>query len=172
MQNEQNTVKRLQGGDVTALEEVYKVYSDQIYAFSLSITKTKETAEDIVSEVFMRIYKYLSSGKSVNNLKAFLFTICRNVSYDKLRMLSLNQSLPEEDILFSLEMPIDEKFEVRVALEKLPSDEKDIVVLYCVSGFKHREIAEIMQIPEGTVRWKYRKALEKLKTELGGADFE
>jgi len=48
----------------------------------------------------------------------------------------------------------------------LNSDEREIVILFAVKSFKHREIAEIINKPEGTVRWLYQKAIQKLKAEL------
>lgn len=167
--NENDITVRLQNGDITVLELVYKEYADKLYSFALSISKSKETAEDAVADVFVMLYAFLSGGKQVNNLKSFLYTSVKNATYDKLKFASRNISLPEDDIFIDDDLDMSEKLATRDALDRLPSDEHEIVLLYCCESFLHKEIAEILDMPEGTVRWKYRKAISKLKTILGGA---
>ena len=166
--NEDEIIARLSDGDVTALELVYKEYADKLYSFSLSICRIKEIAEDVTADIFVMLYSYLSSGKSVKNLKSFLYACVKNKTYDELKSISRHESLPEDDILIKEETDVSETVTTRFILEKLPSDEREIVTLYCISGLRHREIAEILDIPEGTVRWKYRNAISKLKKLLGG----
>lgn len=170
VRNEPEILGRLQHGDITALEAVYTEYGSALYAFSLSICKSRETAEDAVEELFVMLYQYLSAGKPITNLKSFLFTACRNKTLDLLRDAPRNVPLPDDDVLIKLELPLEEKTAVRFALEKLPPDEREIVLLHCSAGFLHREIAEILNLAEGTVRWKYRKAIATLKSQLGGAE--
>jgi RNA polymerase sigma factor (sigma-70 family) len=170
MINEYEIKKRLQNGDITALEAVYQEYSNQIFAFSLSICKSRETAEDVTADIFIMLYQYLSADNAISNLKAFIFTACRNKTYDMLKKSSQNEPLPDDDIFIQDELPLDEKIAVTFALERLPADEKEIVSLFCIAGFLHKEIAQMLNMPEGTVRWKYRKAISKLKSLLGGAE--
>jgi RNA polymerase sigma-70 factor (ECF subfamily) len=168
--DEKDIIKRLQNGDITALEVVYNEYSGKIYSFSLSLCKSKETAEDVTADIFIMLYRYLSSGKIINNLKSFLFTAARNKIYDIYKISSRTEALPDDDIFFCDEPDNCDKIDIEAALEKLPPDEKEIVLFYCYGGLLHKEIASILNIPEGTVRWKYRNALSKLKALLGGAD--
>jgi RNA polymerase sigma-70 factor (ECF subfamily) len=169
--DEDDITTRLRNGDITALELVYKEYADKLYSFVLSISKRKETAEDVVADVFVMLYSYLSDGKHVNNLKSFLYTSVRNAAYDKLKFASRNVSLPEDDIYIDNSIDMSVKLSITDALDRLPSDEREIVLLYCYENFLHKEIAQILDMPEGTVRWKYRKAISSLKTIFGG-DFD
>ncbi|HAN20917.1 MAG: hypothetical protein A2Y15_02875 [Clostridiales bacterium GWF2_36_10] len=168
--NEGEVILRLQNGDISALEFVYKEYVDRLYSFSLSICKSKETAEDVTADIFIMLYHYLSSGKQISNLKSFLYTSVRNATYDKMKILLRDDTLPEDDIIVSNELDISEKVAVSIALKRLSSNEREIVLLYCYEGFLHKEIANILNIPEGTVRWKYRNAIIKLRSMLGGND--
>jgi len=160
---------RLQKGDITALEHVYKEYADKLYSFAISISKKKETAEDAVADVFVMLYSYLSSGRRVDNLKAFLYTSVRNTVYDNFKLSSRNLPFPDDDVFVDNTLDMSEKLMIYDALNRLPSDEREIALLYGYEGFLHRKIAAILDIPEGTVRWKYRKAITTLKSILGGA---
>lgn len=168
--NESKMIARLRSGDITALEYVYMEYADRLYSFSLSICKSKETAEDIIANVFLMVYNYLSSGKQIRNLKSFLYTSVRNATYDEIKFSSRKEPLPEDDIYKSNTLDICEKVLITLLLDRLPSDEREIILLYCYEGFLHKEIANILDIPEGTARWKYRNAIAKLKTWMGGVD--
>lgn len=167
--SESEVILNLQNGDITALEIVYKEYADKLYSFSLSICKSKEIAEDVTADVFIMLYHYLSAGKLIINLKSFLYSSVRNATYDKLKTSFRYDTFPENDIIVSNELDVSEKVAISIALEKLSSGEREIVLLYCYEGFLHKEIAQILNIPEGTVRWKYRNAISKLKSILGGA---
>lgn len=74
--------------------------------------------------------------------------------------------LPDDNSISDGKFPMDERLAVKMAVEKLPSPDKEIVILYCVHGLRHREIAKVLSMPEGTVRWKYRSALKELKRSL------
>jgi RNA polymerase sigma-70 factor (ECF subfamily) len=170
--DEKEMIARLSNGDVTVLELVYKEYADRLYSFALSICKSKEKAEDITADIFVMLYSHLSSGGTVRNLKSFLFTCTRNRAYDEWRFHSRHESLPEDDVFISETLDLSETVTLEQALGKLSSDEREIVTPYCVSGFLHREIAERLNMREGTVRWKYRGAIGKLKKLLGGDENE
>jgi len=66
----------------------------------------------------------------------------------------------------SAELNVDESIVLKAALKLLTDEEREIVFLYLISGMKHKEIAEILNKPLGTVLWKYNGALKKLKKEL------
>jgi RNA polymerase sigma factor, sigma-70 family len=167
-ENEQIIISKLQLGDVAALETVYKEYADKLYSFALSISKNKEIAEDVTANVFIKLYTYLSNGNGIGNLKSFLYTSVRNAVYDNFKYSSRNIPLPEDDIFVDDTTDMSRQVIIKEALDTLPADEREITLLYCYGGFLHKEIADILDIPEGTVRWKYRKALNTLKSRLGG----
>jgi len=114
------------------------------------------------------LYKYFTEGNHVKKLKAFLYTAVRNATYDELKLASQNDSLPEYDIYQSKELNMDENVAINQLLDKLPYDEREIVLLHCYEGFLHKEIASMLDMPEGTVRWKYQRAISKLKLWIEG----
>lgn len=156
---------------MAALEEMYNRYAGGLYAYALSLLKRRTAAEDAVSEAFVRLYRHAAAGKPVRDGKALLFTICRNISFDLIRQADRLEPQPESDVAGDTPDSAD-ALAVRAALAALEDCERDIVTLHCVAGFKHREIAELLGLPEGTVRWKYGEAIQKLRRELGGDGFE
>jgi RNA polymerase sigma-70 factor (ECF subfamily) len=92
--------------------------------------------------------------------------MARHLAIDSTRTQAHDVSLDEiSDTLhssddFSLRVDIED------ALKRLPLQECEIVTLHIVGGFKFREIAEIMKIPQGTAKWKYQEAIQKLKKIL------
>ncbi len=166
MLDEKQIVKRLAEGDIMSLEVLYNEYGSQVYSYALSLTKSKELAEDAVTDAFIQTYEYVRKTKEVKSLKALVYTICRNKAFDEMKYRSRIQEMPEDWQIPDGAFPMDEKIAVRSAVNALPSPEKDIVILYCVHELKHKEIAKVLGIPEGTVRWKYRNALKTLKQSL------
>ena len=162
-------INRLKNGEIDALEILYNNMYVSLYAFALSIVKNKEAASDIIQDAFVQIYSKVSSFKKQTNARAWLYTIVRNLSIDYLRKqkkilrftsdydLSSNESKNGMDNLATYEL-----------LDDLDDVSCQIVLLYVFEGFKHYEIAEILHLKEGTVRWKYRKALNTLENKLRG----
>ncbi len=158
--------------DKEALSELYRKTSKSVYSFALTILKNTYDAEDILHDVYISLYnsadKYKSSGKPM----AFIITVTKNLCLMKLRERKKSADIPDED----WEKYLDEKTKVSTedkevlikCMTCLKDDEKQIVILHAVSGFKHREIADILDMRLSTVLSKYNRALKKLKEQLGG----
>ena len=163
--DENEIKKRLKNGDIAALEVVYREFSDKLYSYALWLSKSAATAEDEVSDVFIKLYNYISGGRQVNSIKSFLYVSLRNALYDNFK-LSVRYTTIDHSINSSSDM--NQRLIVEEALNKLSLDEREVILLHHYGGFLHREIALILDIPEGTIRWRYSKALKKLRTMLGG----
>lgn len=109
---------------------------------------------------------YRSSGKPM----AWILTITRNLCLMKLRERQKTAGLPREDWERYLdsreEITPEDRLVLTQCMRRLNDQERQIVVLHAVSGFKHREIAELMELPVSTVLSKYRRALKKLRQSL------
>ncbi len=149
-----------------SLELLYNEFGSQLYSYALTVTKNKEMAEDVVTDVFIQAYEYIQKHSDIRSLKALVYTICRNKAYDELKYRGRVDYIPDDSDYPDGSMPFDEKVAVRAAVSELPTPERDIVILYCVHELKHKEIAKVLNLPEGTVRWKYRNALKTLKKSL------
>ena len=157
-------------GDSGALESLYHSTSSAIYSFALSILKNPHDAEDVLHDCYLNIYagaeSYHSSGKPM----AWILTIAKNLCYQKLRERQKTADLPQEDwepwLNSNESLSQEDKVIIRQCMELLSDEERQIVSLHAMAGFRHREIAELLSLPLSTVLSKYHRAIKKLRHYL------
>lgn len=163
----------LQGGDMTAFENIYSELSTPVFAIILRVTQNRQLSEDILQEVFIKLYKAAaaegSSPFSARNPRAYIFQMAHNMALDALRKEPRHESLDE---LEQLPAPAAGDTELRLMLEealsRLSAEERLIITLHINAGLKFREIAAITGSPIGTVLWRYNRALKRLRDTLNG----
>ncbi len=158
---------------------------DGLYGFAMTLTRNSTEAQDLVQETYLQAAlaeHRPSTGDhlSGNNLKAWLFTIMRNLWLNQLRHQHHGPQLIGLDSVESLEqrlsdvtnepqvvhLRIAECEAVRAAIERLPPLYREVVVLRDIEGFSYKEIAEILACPAGTVMSRLGRARERLKQWL------
>lgn len=156
-------------GEREAFDAFYRATDKMLYAYALSLTRSHHDAQDIMMETYLKIraaaHLYKPQGKPL----AWVFTIARNLVRSHQR--TAGKELPfadisEVELAFDSSEQTEEAIVLRAALRCLSEDERQIVVLHAVSGMKHRELAELLDMPLSTVLSKYTRALAKLKTHL------
>lgn len=175
-----NLILRMASGDGNAFSEFYQKTSSAVFGFALSILKNREDAEDLMHDTYIHAYKgavsYTPKGKPLS----WVLTIVRNLSYNKLRAGNICEDLSQYENLWGVEetdTTVD-RLVLEKALEILTFEERQIVILHALTGMKHREIAELMDMPVGTVLSKYNRSLKKIRDgledekERGQADYE
>lgn len=164
-------VRRARAGDGTAFGTLVDRYMRAAYAVALSVTGGHEDAEDAAQEAFMVALERLEECRSPDRFAGWLMTIVRNRS----RNLVRREGLRGTDAVPAgapAKGPTPERVAEQVELEErlsralrsLPEVQREIVLLHDLEGWKHREIAERLAIPSGTVRSHLhfaRKALQK-----------
>ena len=151
------------GGDMSALGELYDMLSPRVFNYARTITGNKELAEDITQDVFLRINKQASRLAKMTNPLAYIMVIARNHSYNLLK--SGRRAAPLEDALdMSGDAPHYEHLIFEDAFSGLPPTQRETVYLHLVCGFSHKEAAKLQKAPLVTVKWRYGKALNKLRT--------
>ncbi|MGN0467169.1 MAG: RNA polymerase sigma factor [Acutalibacteraceae bacterium] len=155
-------------GDNNAFEQFYLNTKADVYGFALSILKDTFTAEDVLQDTYVKIMHAASSYSPCGKPMAWVFTITKNLALMKLREKKRYGEMPdyEEASQESHLEKIENSTVLSLAMEILSSQECSIIVMHAVSGMKHREISEILDIPLSTVLSKYNRALKKLKNEL------
>lgn len=167
-------VERMKAGDKQGLKEIYQAYIGYIYSIVYQIIQNKENAEDVTSEFFLRLWERAGQYKTESGgHRGYLAAIARNMSIDFLRKSGREQLVAagEEDTgphaetegKLSVEQEVVEELSVQEALERLELKEREIVHLKIMGELTFREIAGILHMPMGTVTWKYKNALEKLR---------
>lgn len=157
--------------DSQALADLYNSTSAPVYAFALSILKNSQDAEDVLHDCYLQIYSAASGYHSCGKPMAWIMTITRNLCLLRLRERQKISHLPQEDWEPYLEtcehMSSEDKLVLTECMNRLSDAERQIVILHAAAGFRHREIAGILDIPLATVLSKYNRAIKKLKKYIG-----
>ncbi len=163
-------LKEIANGNTGALESLYEKVSSSVYAFSLSILKNAHDAEDVMQSCFVKIFSHAYQYRSQHKPMAWILTITKNLCYEKMREKKRDDKLGEihENDSYFVDLTADDRIVVDFCLNSLSDDERQILVLHAVSGFKHREIALLLKLPLGSVLSKYHRAIKKVKTHLEG----
>jgi RNA polymerase sigma-70 factor (ECF subfamily) len=154
-------------GDVAALGTVYDRYSRAVWSVAMSVLGDRGLAEDATQETFLRAWRAAASYDPDRELAPWLFTIARRTAVDVHR----REARPtqgghgeEQDVV--VQMPGIERayqtWEVRTALEELPADERAVVRMSHFDEMTHREIAEALDVPVGTVKSRSHRAHRRL----------
>ena len=156
----------LKRGKATALKEIYDLISHSVFGVAISVTKNYALSEEIMQDTFIKLQEKINYYKEGTNAHAFIITIARNLALNELKK---NNRVVSADFLEET-LQDNNKIEMttvlKIALNTLNELERQVVLLNVVSGFKHREIAVILNKPLGTVLWIYSKAMAKLKSDL------
>ena len=165
-------LRRVAKGHTDALETIYTQTSSAVYAYILSIVKNTEDAEDILQDTYVKVClnadQYQSQGKPM----AWILTIARNLSLMKLRthkrVADLQDYEWEAIVDESARFNTEDRMVLDAAFSGVSEEESQIVVLHAVAGLKHREIADMLDMPLATVLSKYNRALKKMKRIIEG----
>ncbi|WP_421773147.1 sigma-70 family RNA polymerase sigma factor [Gracilimonas sp.] len=158
-------------------------HMDALYNFALRLTTDPNDAEDLVQDTIVKAYRFFSSYEKGTNAKAWMFRILKNsfinnyrktskkpsqVDYDEVSSYyeSIRAERTETSDLESLmfrEMMDDD---LSYALKRLPEDFRTVVLLCDVDGYTYEEIANMLDVPIGTIRSRLHRGRNLLKTEL------
>ena len=150
----------------------------KLRAFALSLAAHADHADDLVQETLMKAWNHQNSFQEGTNIKAWLFTILRNEYFSQLRKRRREVEDADGDYAASVMTPGGQESQLdmadlRIALQQLPADQREAVVLVGASGFSYQEVADICHVPVGTVKSRVNRARNKLAVLLGnGAAFE
>lgn len=173
--------------DSRALEVLYDRYSRIVYSFSLRIVADPQLAEEILQEVFFRVWQQGAGFQSTRgSLITWLLSITHNLSIDEVRKRNRRpkraNSEDPELVLSSIAdegMSIEDEVwisgvrtAIAAALLQLPKEQADVIELAYFRGLTQREIAETLKQPLGTVKTRMRLGLQKLREQLGDSEHE
>lgn len=163
-------IKKVAEKDYTALEIIYKETSSIIYSLALSITRNREDAEDVLHDTYIKLAEKAYMYEPTDRPLAWLCRITKNLCLMKLRKQKRQTDYDlSNDVNYANIKNHDNKIILETAFKILKEDELQIILLYSSSGFKHREISEILDIPLSTVLSKYNRSLKKMKDYLEGS---
>lgn len=169
---------KVRDGHLDTLGLLFARYKKQLFGFFYGLNRDADLSEDLVQNVFYRILKYRYLFRGEGDFKTWMFHIARNVNHDNFRKNKLRHKDPienwedrlgTEDNRLSEFKKDDELHLLSIAMEKLPEDKREILLLSKYQDKKYKEIGEILGCSEGAVKVKVFRALQELKavyTEL------
>ncbi len=152
-------------GDKDAFEQIYADTDKAVYYTALSILREKSLAEDAVQTAYLRVIENASSYRAGTDPRAWILRITRNTALDIKRKRSREFAIDadENEHMFGTSAPDEYGALIDAARRCLDDDEFEILMLVAVSGYKRREISELLDMPTATVTWKYNNAAQKLR---------
>lgn len=148
-------------------------------AFAVSLSQNADKADDLVQETLVKAWDKQASFQEGTNLKAWLFTILRNEFYSQMR--KRGREVQDTDGAFTERMSVHpsqygvlDMADFKKALDTLPPDQREAIILIGASGFSYEEAAEICKCAVGTMKSRVSRARTRLQDVLkisGEADF-
>ena len=154
-----------------ALKRIVETHAPSVFRLAYARTGNRDDAEDVMQEVFLRLWKQAAEDWDGDRAKAWLIrtTLNRGADLHRFRLRRPVLSFAE---IPDLAQPEDESRELWEAVSRLPEKARTAVHLYYAEGYSTEEISHLMHIPAATVRTRLHRARKQLKELLGGIDDE
>jgi RNA polymerase sigma-70 factor, ECF subfamily len=169
-------VARLRAGDRRAFEDLVRVQQHRVYGLALRMLGNSAEAQDVAQEVFLRAHRGLAAFRGAARLSTWLYTIASRLCLSRLagseRRFASHGEEPLDRLVDARPGPDEalERGELEEALHRaiaeLPEERRLVVVLRDIEGLAYEEIAEILELPVGTVRSRLHRARLDLKEKL------
>lgn len=156
-----NLMQEISRGSERAFEALYEGMKRGVFALAYSYLRNYADSEDTVQETFLIVKRRAHLYEKGTNARAWVFQIAKNIALDELRRRKRRKEaefIKDEGV----ETPLPFLDELTASLSE---EEREIVLMHAVWGYRHKEIAEEKGLPLGTVTWKYNEAIKKLRKE-------
>jgi RNA polymerase sigma-70 factor (ECF subfamily) len=179
-------VEACKAGDQAAYERLVAIYSPRLYGYLLRLVGRPDDAEELLQEVFLRLVRSMDKYRHDGQLTAYLFRIATNIVRDRARrrkvrptQVSDSEATDEGGLTLEAQLPGDgpspddslhhrERADrLHAALEKLPEEQQQVILLRHFSELPFGEIAELMDCPVGTVLARAHRGLKRLREIIG-----
>ena len=173
---EKATIISLKSGDFEAFDQLFKKYGKRLYGFAIGYLKSHEDAEELVQDIFVKVWENRSELDENQSFNSYLFTIAKNTILNHFRKKAHQQSYieyikqhtklihikTEEDIVYS-----DLDAQAKKVIDKLPPSRREIFRLSREQGYNNEEIAQRLNISKKTVENQITHALKFIREQLG-----
>ena len=161
--------KEIKNNNKIAFEKLYSRYNKLVYGIAFSILKNKQDTEDMVQNVFTKIYSIDKNKLPSSNEASWLYSVTKNETINYLKNKKNNIDLDSiyelEDNNNEIDKIINQDKYNRI-ISKLNEKEREIVSLKILSNLSFEEIGKILNVPTGTIKWRYYKSVHTLKLLL------
>ncbi len=177
---EDEIVRRAQRGDERAFEQIYCKHRRRVYSVCMRSTHNPAEAEELTQEIFLQLYRKISSFRGDSSLWTWLFRVTLNIVLMSARRKQIvctavcdsadveqsNSQFAREDVLLASTV---NRITLMTAIESLPPGYRMVLWLHDVLGYEHDEIAEMLGCSSGNTKSQLHKARIKMRAQLLGA---
>jgi RNA polymerase sigma-70 factor (ECF subfamily) len=183
--SDEELLRRYLGGEAEAFRPLIQRYEKPIYNFILRSVRRPDRAEEILQDTFLKVVQRAHDFKGQSKFSTWLFTIARNLCIDHSRKMVfrrhrsldartdagegptlLDRTANRDAAVDRRAMAADLQARIAEAVEDLPEEQREVFLLRQVEGMPFKEIAEVVGVPENTVKSRMRYALERLQRAL------
>lgn len=168
--------ERIYNNDQTAYKELFELFYNKLFRLAFMITKSRELSEEIVSDVFIGIWRRRENVLKINNLRLYLYVSVKNTSFNYLAQLTKTKVVYLEDLDFEPLQPFSNPEDLLVtkemnqrlykAIQNLPPRCRIIFKLVKEDGLSYKEAAELLNLSTGTIDNQLVLAIKKLSKAL------
>ena len=172
LHNETELLQRISQGDEQAFATLFNYYRNKIYGVALKLTHSTTVAEEIVEDVFVKIWTRKTTLNEIENFSAYLFTIARNETYKILKQIAKNYKIvllteSNESVAHNNteDYVINKEFTslLQKAIERLPQQQKQVYKLMKEEDLKRGEVAELLHLQPETVKFHLAQAMKRIR---------
>lgn len=170
-----DAIAALRAGDITAFEKIYNFFEPRLFAFAMHLVGHKEEAEEIIQEVFLKIWERRSQLDPEQNFEGFLFSVAKNIAYNKGRRRAYEYAFAQyfsvagtEDRCFTEETVAYRDLErlLEETYAELPPVRRKVFVLSRMEGKSNGEIAQLLNTSISNIENHLHKALKVIREKL------
>lgn len=170
---DESLIREAANGDVSSFEKIFKTHADFVFNVSLRIVGSREDAEEVSQEVFLKVYDKLQSFRSESKLKTWIYRITVNmaINHSKKESKKVKANVPydETDVVCESKDSVDVNLKqkhhqglIKRLLDALTPDQRACIVLRSIDGLSYEQIAGTLNININAVRSRIKRARLKL----------
>ncbi|UJF33024.1 RNA polymerase sigma factor [Paenibacillus hexagrammi] len=172
---ESEYLKFIQGVDSTELYNLMTQYGDDVWRYAYTLTRNYEQSNDIAQEVFIKVHLKLSSFRGQCSFKTWLFSITRNIAINEMKSsyvrrillfenVRSNRTEQSAEIVYLSDQAVSE---LRNIIMSLSRKLREVLILHLEHDLATQEMAELLHVPEGTVKSRLSRARKRSRDEMG-----
>jgi RNA polymerase sigma-70 factor, ECF subfamily len=177
-------VERVRAGDSAAFQELVSRYENKVYRLAIKLTRNEALAEEVLQEVFIKIFEKLDTFRGESALSSWIYRIAANAAFSKLNLEKRHQHADLDDAMPQAEASLHERTDtaqaspdrpllseeavgvISRAIERLPEDFRVVITLRDVEGLPNEEVARILELSVPAVKSRLHRARLLLRKRL------